>query len=103
MSDIWVLIIFGWPAILLSLVTSVIGVLKKWPWIVMTAGVVAMPFSLYFSGYAIFYYTPFLLPFFLFGAAWAVRAKRKILPWILLIPLTSFAIILAILVHTQNG
>ena len=103
MSDILVQIIFGCPAIILALALSVAGILKKWPWMVAMGGVVSIPFSLYFSGYVIFYYTPLLLPLCLSGSAWAVWAKRKFLPWILLIPLVVFSIILTVLVLTQHG
>lgn len=101
--DILVQIIFGWPAIIMSIVLAATGILKKWPWLVVAAGVFAIPFSFYFSGYPIFYFTPLLLPLCLFGAAWALRGKRKFLPWILLTPLVAFSSLLAILVISQNG
>jgi hypothetical protein len=95
-------IIFGWPAILLSLAVSVIGVVKKWPWMVMLGGVVIIPFSIYLSGYPSVRFGAFLLPLFQFGSAWAVHQKRKPLAWSMLIPLALVSILLAFVVLTQN-
>ncbi len=101
--DNWVQIIFGWPAIILSMVLSVVGVLKKWPWMLVLGGVLCVPFTVYLFGFTYLHFFAFLLPFFQFGAAWAVHAGRKILPWILLLPLASIMFILAIIVLSQFG
>jgi len=94
-------IIFGWPAIILSLAVSAAGILKNWSWMLVLGGVVIIPFSLYLSGYPSVRYFAFLLPLFQFGAAWAAHAKRKGLAWILLLPLASVSVILATIVLTQ--
>lgn len=103
MSDILVLIIFGWPAMLLSLGISVAGILKKWPWLLALGGLLCAPFAwnLYVSGTLSVRFFALLLPIFQFGAAWAVHAKLKILPWVLLLPLVSVSVILATLVIGQ--
>jgi len=95
-------IIFGWPAIIVSMAVSATGILKQWPWMLVVGGLVILPFSLYLSGYPFVHFLAFLLPFFQIGAAWAVHAKRKILAWILLLPLTSVSAILATVVLTQK-
>ena len=99
----WVQIVFGWPMIILSMALSVAGILKKWLWMVVSGGVLCIPFTVYLFGFTYLHYFAFLLPFFQFGAAWAVHARRKILPWILLLPLASIMIILAIIVLSQFG
>jgi peptidoglycan/LPS O-acetylase OafA/YrhL len=103
MADILVQTIFGWPAIILSIAVSVAGILKKWSWMLVLGGVLCAPFAVYVSGYPFFHYTTLLLPLFLFGAAWAVHAKRKVLAWALLLPLVSVSVILAIIVLSQTG
>jgi hypothetical protein len=103
MSTLLVQIIFGWPAIILSLAISAIGILKKWPWMLVAGGLVCAPFALYLSGFPVFRFIALLLPFFQFGAAWAVHAKRKYLAWILLLPMIGVSVFLAIIVLTQNG
>jgi hypothetical protein len=101
MSSLLVQIIFGWPAIILSLVVSAAGILKKWPWMLVLGGLLCAPFSLYLSGYPAVRFLALLLPFFQFGAAWAVHTKRTILAWVMLLPLVSVSIILATIVLSQ--
>ena len=103
MSDILVQIIFGWPVVLLSLAVTVAGIWMRKPWMVALGGALCIPFTVYLFGFTYLHFFAFLLPFFQFGAAWAVRAGRKILPWILLVPLASILIILAIMVLSQFG
>ena len=103
MNDILVQIIFGWPVVLLSLAVTVAGIWMRKPWMVLLGGVLCFPFTVYLYGFTYLHFFAFLLPFFQFGAAWAVRAGRKILPWILLVPLASILIILAIMVLSQFG
>jgi peptidoglycan/LPS O-acetylase OafA/YrhL len=102
-SSLLVQTIFGWPAIILSLAVSVIGILKRWPWMLVLGGVLCAPFTVYLFGFTYLHFFAFILPFFQFGAAWAVRARRKILPWIFLLPLASIMVILAIIVLSQFG
>ena len=101
MSDILVQIIFGWPAIILSLVVSAAGFLKKWPWMLVAGGLLCAPFSFYLYGFTTLRYFAFLLPFFQFGAAWAVKVERKALAWILLLPLVIVMAVLATMVLAQ--
>lgn len=101
MSSLLVQIIFGWPAIILSLVVSAAGILKKWPWMLVLGGVLCAPFSLYLSGYPAVPFLALLLPFFQFGAAWAVHRRRSIFAWIMLLPLISVSVILATIVLSQ--
>jgi hypothetical protein len=55
------------------------------------------------SGYPLVRFLAFLLPLSQFGAAWAVHVKRKMLAWVLLLPLASVSGILAIIILSQNG
>ena len=103
MVDILVQIVFGWPMIILSLAVSVAGILKKWSWMLVLGGVLCIPFTVYLSGFTYLHFFAFLLPFFQFGAAWVVRSRRKILPWIFLLPLFSIMFVLAIMVLSQFG
>jgi len=102
MFTLVVQIIFGWPAIIFSIVISVIGILKKWPWMLAAGGVVIFPFSFYLSGFPVVRFLALLLPFFQFGAAWVVHTKRNFLAWVMLFPLASVSLILATIVLTQK-
>jgi len=103
MSNILVQIIFGWPAIILSLVVSATGIMKRRPWMLALGGMLCIPFSfyLYLSGTTAVGFFALLLPLFQFGAVWAVHAKLKYLPWILMLPLVSVSVILAYVVIAQ--
>ena len=98
MTDILVQIIFGWPAIITSILLSIAGLwLKKMTYLV-AAGIVCIPFSIYLSGYSL---SAVILPFFQFGSAYAVERQKNLIAWLLLAPLTSIAFGLAYAVLTQ--
>ncbi len=86
MTDILVMMIFGFPAVFLSLLVSVIGVLKQKFWMVIIGAILFAPFSYYLSGSPGLAGLPILLPGFQVGAAVAVREKNKLWAWLLLLP-----------------
>lgn len=98
MTDILVQIIFGWPAIITSILLSIAGLWLKKPALLVTAGIVCIPFTYYLSGYS----TPaVVLPFFQFGSAYAITRQKNLLAWLLIVPLVVIAIVLAYIVLTQ--
>jgi hypothetical protein len=98
MSDILVQIIFGWPAVITSILLSIVGVWLKKPGFLITAGIVCIPFTYYLSGYR----TPaVILPLFQFGSAYAITLQKNLLAWLLIFPIIVIALILAYLVLTQ--
>jgi hypothetical protein len=98
MVDILVQIIFGWPAIITSILLSIAGVWLKKPALLVTAGIVCIPFTYYLSGFR----TPaVVLPLFQFGSAYAVTRQKNLLAWLLLLPLVVIAVVLAYAVLTQ--
>jgi hypothetical protein len=86
LSDVLVMMIFGFPAVFLSLLVSVIGVLKEKVWLVIIGAVLFVPFSYYLSGAPGLAGLPILLPGFQVGSAIAVREKSKLWAWLLLVP-----------------
>ena len=86
MTDILVQIIFGWPFIILSLLTSVIGLITKRYWLLLTGAVLSIPFSYYLSGTPGLRNIVFVLPLFQVGAAFAVRTHKMFMAWLLLLP-----------------
>jgi len=77
---------FGFPAVILSLLVSVIGVLTKKYWLVIIGALLFAPFSYYLSGSPGLAGLPILLPGFQVGSAVAVREKNKLWAWLLLVP-----------------
>lgn len=98
MTDILVQIIFGWPAIIASILLSIAGVWMKKPGLLVAAGIVCIPVSYYLTGYRI---PAFLLPFFQFGSAYAITRQKSLLAWLFIVPLVVIAIVLAYIVLTQ--
>lgn len=98
MSEVLIQIIFGWPAIISSILLSIAGVWLKKPALLVTAGIVCIPFTYYLSGFR----TPAaILPFFQFGSAYAISRQRNLIAWLLILPLVLIAIVLAYAVLTQ--
>jgi hypothetical protein len=85
-TDILVMMIFGFPAAVLSILLSVIGVLTEKVWLVIIGAVLFIPFSYYLSGSPNWAGLPILLPGFQIGSAVAVREKSKLWAWLLLVP-----------------
>jgi hypothetical protein len=102
MGYILVRIIFGWPAIITSLLVSIAGLLLSKPRLLVAGGVIIIPFSFYLGGgYPALRLLTILLPLFQFGAAWALRRGKKTLAWLLLAPLGIASGLLAVAVLTQ--
>ena len=100
MTEVLVRAIFGWPAIIASILLSVAGVWLKKPVLVVTSGIVCIPFTYYISnGFS----TPaFLLPFFAFGSAYAISRQNQRLAWMLIGPLIIVSVVLAFVVLMQR-
>lgn len=79
------MMIFGFPAIVLSLILSATGVLKEKVWLVLAGAILFIPFSYYLSGAPGSAGLPILLPAFQGGSAVAVREKNKLWAWLLLV------------------
>lgn len=98
MSDILIQIIFGWPAIITSILHSITGLWLKKPALLITAGMVCIPFTYYLSGFR----TPaVILPFFQFGSAYAITRQKNVIAWLLILPIAVIAAVLAYAVVTQ--
>jgi hypothetical protein len=80
------MMIFGFPAVFVSLLVSVIGVLKEKFWLVIIGAILFLPFSYYLSGSPGLAGLPILLPGFQVGSAVAVHEKNKLWAWLLLLP-----------------
>jgi len=98
MTDILVQIVFGWPAIITSILLSIVGLWLKKPTLLVVAGIVCIPFTYYLSGFR----TPaVVLPLFQFGSAYAITRQKKLIAWLCIAPLVMIAIVLAYAVLTQ--
>jgi hypothetical protein len=73
MQDILVQIIFGWPAVITSLLVSVAGLWFKKPILLVVGGILIILFTIYISGY---WRPAGILPLFQLGAAYALWKKK---------------------------
>lgn len=86
MMETLIALFLGFPAAILSLLLTVIGVRRGRPWLVIVGALLFGPFSYYLSGAPGSYRLPLLLPFLQAASVPALRADRKTLAWILLVP-----------------
>jgi hypothetical protein len=90
-QDTLTIIFFGWPAILGSLLVTVVGLLAKKPLWIAIGGALLLPFSIYLTIHGV---PGIILPLFPFGAAWAVARQKISLAWLLMLPLVIAIILL---------
>ena len=95
MVDFLLLFVAGWPAILISVVLAILGLLRSNYRFLVTAAVVAVPFSWAWAGFPLVRSPVFLTPLLVFGAAWALQRGREMLAWIL--GITFFLVIILFL------
>jgi hypothetical protein len=101
MNSILVQIIFGWPAILATLLIALAGLIWKRWWLLLVSAILFTPFSWYLSGYPAVRGVAILLPFFLLGSAIATRARKHGLTRLLATPPFIVSAWLALLVVRQ--
>lgn len=99
MMDVLVQIIFGWPAIITSILLSIAGILLKKPQLLVIAGFIGIPFGAYLTAGSRL--PGLLLPLFQFGSAFAVKRQKTLIAWLLVAPMIISALMLAYIVLTQ--
>ena len=97
----WPALVFGWPAISLAIVLSVLGITKRSPSVLVFAAVIATPFSLYLGGSPRIGWLGFMIPVLLLGASVAVRYRRAEIAWLSLVPIVAVVGWVATLVMGQ--
>jgi hypothetical protein len=82
------LLVFGFPAGIISLLLSALGIWKRLPWLLAVAGLFTITVTIYYSlATGIPFY---LMALFQFYGAYVLRKGKTRLAWILLIPLLLF-------------
>jgi hypothetical protein len=101
MLDFLLSLLAGWPAILVTVIFAIYGLVKNNYRSLLGAAILAVPFSWYLSGFPLVRSPIFLMPVLIFGAAWAMRYGREMLAWLLAIPF--FLILLLLLFALGAG
>ena len=100
MLNFLLILLVGWPAILITVILVGAGLFRRNYRYLLWAAILAFPYSWYQSGFPAIRSFIFLLPLFPFSAAFAMYRDREMLAWILAIPfflaiLLLFFVILA--------
>lgn len=89
MPQWWPAIVFGWPAVIVTLLLSVAGIARKKPVLLVIATIVVAPFSFYLMGSPRFGLVGLMIPLCLLGSSIAVHRRYMALAWLLLVPFVS--------------
>lgn len=100
MLELWP-ILLGWPAIVVSIALSVMGIVRRRPAWLVVAAIVVVPISLYLAGTPRFRWIGLVFPVLLFGANIAVRRSHLWLAWSLFVPCAGFFGWLAVIVISE--
>jgi len=95
--------ILGWPALIASLLAWLAGLVTKKFILVMSAGIIILPFAFFYLGaYLGSGWLGLLFSLGHFASAIALRQNKMLLAWLLLAPYTLFVGMLAYIVLTQS-
>ena len=86
MIDFLVAVTFGWPAIVVTIILAVIGLVRSNYRFLVAAAILAVPFSWFLSGFPLVRSPVFLLPVLLLGSGFAIYRGNEMLAWILVVP-----------------
>jgi len=100
MLELWP-ILFGWPAIVIALALSVMGIVRRRPKWLVVGTIVVVPSFLYFAGTPRFWWIALVMPVLLIGASIAVRRSHIWLAWTLFVPFAGFFGWLAVIVMSE--
>lgn len=86
MPEALVILLFGFPAVVLSLLVSIIGIVLGKSWLLIVGAILFAPFCYYLNGAPGSLGLPIFLPLFQVAAGAAVREGKKRWAWLLLLP-----------------
>ena len=86
MLDFLLILLVGWPAIVITLILAITGLLRSDYRFLVAAAILAFPFAWYLSGFPAVRSPAFLLPLLLFGSGYLMYKQREMLAWFVAIP-----------------
>jgi hypothetical protein len=86
MLDVLFWLFLGWPAVIACVLTTIIGLFRKDHRLLTIAGIIAIPFSWYISGFPNVRSLMFLSPMLLFIAGWLMFHKWDLAAWLFAVP-----------------
>jgi predicted cobalt transporter CbtA len=76
MSDSWVSILLGWPAILIAFSIAILGIVRRKPMALIASVILVLPISPYLFGAPKVSWLALLIPVFFIGVGVAIRFRR---------------------------
>jgi len=101
MIDFLAVSLFGWPAILVTIILAMVGLFKKDYRILVAAAMLAFPFSWFLSGFPLIRSLVFLMPLLLFGSGYFMYRAKVMLAWLVAVPYFLMICLLFIVVASQ--
>lgn len=101
MLDFLLILLVGWPAILVTLILAGIGLIRNNYRFLLGAAILAFPFSWYLSGFPSIRSPAFLLPLLLFGSSYLMFRGREMLAWIIAVPFFLAILLLFYVISAQ--
>ncbi len=101
MLDVLLSLLAGWPAIVITVILAIYGLVKNNYRVLVGAAILAVPFSWFLSGFPVVRSPIFLTPVLIFGSAWAMRYGREMVAWLLAIPF--FLVVILLLFAIASG
>ena len=102
MPEWWPAVVFGWPAVVVSLVLATAGIGLKKPFLLVISAVLAAPFALYLSGAQNWMaFTGPAILFSLLAGAYTVKRGMLWVAWCLLAVFASLCLGLTVIVLQQ--
>jgi hypothetical protein len=84
--DILVVLTLGWPAIIVTVILAIIGLLRSNHKFLVAAAILAVPFSWFLSGFPYTRSLVFLLPVLLLASAYFMYRDIPMVSWLLAVP-----------------
>ena len=101
MLQMWPAIVFGWPAILLSIVLSAMGIVRNRPAWLVVAAILVLPISLYLVGSPLIGWFALTVPLSLAAAGVSISYHQTKVAWVLLAPFVGVSSWLAMMVMSE--
>jgi len=86
MLDFILILLVGWPAIVVTVILAAIGLFRSNYRFLVAASILAFPFSWYLSGFPAIRSPAFLLPLLLFGSGYLMFRDHEMLAWLIAVP-----------------
>jgi hypothetical protein len=90
MIDFLVVVFFGWPAILATIILVIIGLFRSDYRFLVAAAILAFPFSWFLSGFPLVQSPAFLLPLLPFTSAYLMYRRQEMFAWVVAVPYFLF-------------